>query len=449
MNQTTKLLFMILLMAFIFGAGTAAAADKTYVISYSPSTPIHLLVRDRVKAAYERAGLKLKLIPLPHTRAILNSNDGIIDGDVGRIPLIDKKFTNLRRVDVKVMDFSGAAYAIDPKITHYEKAQLSKYRVGTVLGVHWAELEMTGLKSIGAPSVKALFEMLLQGRVDLVLVTETSAESVINELGSRAEKIRKLNPAVFSSPFYHYVHKKNAAIIPRLEQALKEINEEGVFIFFTGIQSPIFEILQLRLKEAFIRIGKICEVRSTGSSQRALLMANEQGDGDAYRNGRIKEMQPDLTDNLLLIPESIGDVEFSAYTNGKPLVVKNWDSLNGLDNGLRVGVKILENNVPAHQTRLPDTERLLKMLAENRLDTVTEHSIVADFKIQQLHLQGLNKLTPPLASFPGYSYIHKKHQQLIPAISASLMEMKKDGRFIQIEKDVFKKLLSGQPGETP
>jgi polar amino acid transport system substrate-binding protein len=89
------------------------------------------------------------------------------------------------------------------------------------------------------------------------------------------------------------------------------------------------------------------------------------------------------------------------------------------------------------------------MLAENRLDTVTEHGIVADLKIQKLHLQGINKVTPPLASIPGYSYIHKKHKQLIPAISASLAEMKKDGSFKQIEKDVLTKLLASPTEGTP
>jgi len=226
---------------------------------------------------------------------------------------------------------------------------------------------------------------------------------------------------------------------------VKEINDEGVFVFYTGIQSPVFEILQRRLREAFARIGKVCEVRSAGSSKRALIMANEQGDGDAYRNGRIKELSPDSTGNLLRIPEPIGNVEFTVYTKKKNLEAVDWSSLDGLDNGLRDGVKNLEQNIPGKQLRLPDTGQLLKMLAENRLDTVTEHSIVADFKIKQLQLQGITKLTPPLASFPGYSYIHKNHKELIPAISASLAQMKNEGLFEQIEEEVFKSLLHNNP----
>jgi polar amino acid transport system substrate-binding protein len=443
------LLLVVIFLPLSCGTGITATTEMTYVVSYSPSTPIHLLVRDRLKAAYERAGLKAEFIPLPHNRSLLNANEGIVDGDVGRIPLIEKKFPNLRRVDVKVMDFDGAAYVIDPKIDIYDKHLLSTYRVGAVLGVQWSELEMAGLNGIAAPSVAALFEMLLQGRVDLILATQASADSVLRTLGSRAKKVRELQPVVFSSPLYHYVNKNNIDIIPRLEQALKEINEEGVFVFYTGVQSPIFEILQRRLLEAFRRIGKTCEVRSTGSSQRALLLANEKGDGDAFRNGRIKEIAPELTSNLLQIPEPIGDVDFYVYTSGKNLVVTDWSSLNDLENGLRVGAKILEKNIPENQTRLPDTERLLMMLAENRLDTVTEHGVIADFKIQQLQLQGISKLSPPLVSHPGYSYIHKKHKQLIPAISASLAEMKKDGSFIQIEKSFFEELLINQSEGTP
>jgi len=449
MNHIIRLLFLVIFLAFTFCSGIACATEKTYLLSYSPGTLFHQLVKERVRAVYERADLKAEFISLPHNRSLLSANEGTVDGDVGRVPSIEENYSNLLRVDTQLMELNGAAYTINPDINSYDESLLSHYTVGYVLGVRWPQTILAGHNAITARNYQSLFEMLLDGRVDLILATEASADAVLRDLGSQAEKVRQLQPFALSAPIYHYVNKKNAHIIPRLEQAIKEINQEGVFIFYTGAQTPLFEIVQRRLKEAFWRIGKLCEVRSTGSSQRSLMLANQKGDGDAFRIKRIKEINPEATDNLLIIPEPIGAMKFFVYTNGQKFKVTDWDSLNGKKNGLRIGAKILEKNIPEIQIRLPDTTRLLKMLTENRIDTFTEHGIIADFKLQKLNLDGITKLTPPLADFQAFSFIHKKHKKLIPEISASLKEMKNDGSFMQIEKDVFKRLLDKETKGTP
>ena len=227
-----------------------------------------------------------------------------------------------------------------------------------------------------------------------------------------------------------------------LEKAAAEIQEAGVLVFYTGVHSPLLEILQVRLQEALRRIGHSCEVRFLGSSQRALAMANDQGDGDLIRVPSIKELAPELTANLLVIPESIIDTEFYVYTSGALMDVENFDSLQGLQNGFRVGIKILEKKVPSEQVILPDSERLLRMLDENRLDTVIEHSYIADYLINKFHLTHIKKQNKPILSHAGFLLIHEKHKELVPQISSSLAEMKVDGTFEKLKEDVFKELMN-------
>jgi len=151
--------------------------------------------------------------------------------------------------------------------------------------------------------------------------------------------------------------------------------EDKIYVFYTGAQSPIKEILEMRLDEAFHRIGKKSRLVFPGSAQRALLMANKFGDGDALRVQEIKKIAPDLTDNLLIVPEPIIHIIFYVYTKEKIFQVDNWESLKSYHNGFRVGAKILEKNIPGKTTILPDAVRLFKMLDQNRLDTVTEQNI--------------------------------------------------------------------------
>jgi len=132
-----KSLFLICLILTLCIPFKAIGSEETYTISYSPGTLFHQLVRDRTKAVYQRAGIKAEFIPLPHNRSLISSNEGIVDGDVGRVPSVEEKYPNLVRINVKLMDLNGAVYTTRGDIKNYREEFLKQYRVGYVLGVRW------------------------------------------------------------------------------------------------------------------------------------------------------------------------------------------------------------------------------------------------------------------------------------------------------------------------
>ncbi len=213
---------------------------------------------------------------------------------------------------------------------------------------------------------------------------------------------------------------------------------DKTFVFYTGAQSPIKEIIEARLVEVFRRIGEKSKLVATGSAQRALLMANQGGEGHAFRIAEIKKIAPDLTNNLLKVPEPIIDIVFYVYTKGKIFQVNDWQSLENYHNGFRVGAKILEKNIPGKKTILPDAVRLFKMLDQGRIETVTEHNMIADYIIRDLNLKSITRLSPPLVKLSGYCFIHQKNKYLIPSLVKVLSEMKIDGSFESIKDAVIK-----------
>ena len=205
----------------------ATPVVKTYVLSYSPGTLFHQLVKNRTRDVYRRAGLKAEFKPVPHNRSLVSANAGTVDGDVGRVPSIEETYPDLRRVNVKLMDLKGAVYTTHEDIRFYSEDLLEQYRVGCVLGVRWTKKKMEGITITTTKDYQTLFKMLLSDRIDIVLATEASADAVLSELGDKALKIYKLEPFVFSAPIYHYVNKKNESVISRLEKALAELVQEG------------------------------------------------------------------------------------------------------------------------------------------------------------------------------------------------------------------------------
>nr|MBF0223304.1 transporter substrate-binding domain-containing protein [Desulfobulbaceae bacterium] len=203
------------------------ASEKTYIISYSSGTRFHELVRDRTKAVYDKAGIKAQFVVMPHKRSLSSANEGTSDGDVGRVPSVLERYPNLRRVNVKLMDLNGAVYTVRHDITSYNDAILKQYKVGHINGVQWTEEKMKGLEATKVDNYTILFEMLLQGRIDIALATDISAEETLAGMGEKGSEIHKLNPFVFSKPIHHYVNKKNESIIPQLERAARALHEEG------------------------------------------------------------------------------------------------------------------------------------------------------------------------------------------------------------------------------
>jgi polar amino acid transport system substrate-binding protein len=199
-----------------------------YRIGYVPGAMISLESKNRLDVAYARAGIPVEFVPLPQKRSLYLAVEGAIDGDAGRIYGLEKRYPSLVRVDVKLLDFLGAAYVVKGQdIGRFRDALLDVMKVGALRGVVWAEKIMKGRPMESVKTYEALFAMLLEGRIDIALSSRLSAEEIFRHDPRRYGRIRRLEPLVFRTSFYHYLNAKNADIVPRLEKALRELRAEG------------------------------------------------------------------------------------------------------------------------------------------------------------------------------------------------------------------------------
>ena len=79
------------------------------------------------------------------------------------------------------------------------------------------------------------------------------------------------------------------------------------------------------------------------------MLADKEGDGDAFRVPHIKKIDPENTTNLVQVPESILTMELAAYTKKPSFPVEGWKSLEKYHNGARYGAKILEQKIPGKE----------------------------------------------------------------------------------------------------
>ena len=200
---------------------------EPYRIGYTPGALISKMARDRVAVVYERAGLPVVFVPLPTKRSLYLAAEGSLDGEAGRISGLEKVHPSMVRVDVRLMDFQGAAYVLGGRdIGPFRDALLDHMKAGSLSGVIWTETVMKGRPLERVKTYEILFNMLLEGRIDIALSSKLSAQGVLRSDPLGYGRIRQLEPVVYKIPFYHYLHKKNADIVSKLEKALRELRAE-------------------------------------------------------------------------------------------------------------------------------------------------------------------------------------------------------------------------------
>ena len=179
--------------------------------------------------------------------------------------------------------------------------------------------------------------------------------------------------------------------------------------------------------EAFKRIGYELHTERL-PAERGLKSANEGlVDGEMLR---VKGMNK-IYKNLVRVPEKIMDWEFVAFSYKPINMAQGWSGLSGKLVSHINGWKILEKNIPsdAEVTKVENADELFKLLANKRTDFSLYELWGGYYKLNSMSMNQVEKCEPALAVKEMFIYLHKKHAALVPKLSASLQEMKKDGSY--------------------
>ena len=176
--------------------------------------------------AFRRIDIPVRLVRLPSERALKNAEKGVDDGSYVRIVGLSSQYPNLIMVPEPMSEFSFTAFTRDPAITTATWSDLRARSVGLVTG--WKLVEK---KLADAPHVsrvrdeEALFALLDRNRVEVIVSSLHAGQEIIRRHGYH--NVRALNPPLAVQPMHLYMHKKHAALVPLLDQALRQMRQDG------------------------------------------------------------------------------------------------------------------------------------------------------------------------------------------------------------------------------
>lgn len=204
-------------------------AEEKLVFSAVEGTVTAEVARRVLAEAYAEVGIEIEIRELPGARALFQSNMGQTDGEAFRVAGVETNFPNLCRIEVPIC--SHSLYLFVREGDEFDVQGWASipagYRIGHQRGVQVVEKNARARQLATEPARNAgqLVAMLRHDRVDAII--EGPHQAALSPAALRLAKITRLEPAIHSHPLYHYIHKKHAALAPRITEVLRAMRKDG------------------------------------------------------------------------------------------------------------------------------------------------------------------------------------------------------------------------------
>jgi len=224
------------LLAALFLAGAVLLPSRAWaerhglehrlVFSTFPTDGMRLLFGHILDEAYARLGYEVELQGYPAERALLMANEGVVDGEAGRVSVVEKDYPNLVRVPtplyVNRIVVLTKRRDIDPAKGW---GQFARLRTCIRNGYKFLESKVGGENCHLVSSYGKMLELLKNDRVDAGLAEycDILPTLAVAELGD----VRILDQPMAFNPMYHYLNRRHAALVPGIDAVLRDMAESG------------------------------------------------------------------------------------------------------------------------------------------------------------------------------------------------------------------------------
>lgn len=184
-----------------------------------------------IKDALENLGYDLELEVLPSERSLIMANLGQIDGDIGRIGDLEKRYKNLRQLKDPIGKFSYYIYYNKKlKVETLKEIIDKKLSIIDVIGVKLIDsLLKDGSENriIQAWNFINALMMLDAGRADAFIVSNNIVDSLIEE--HKLKNIKRSKNAVIKRNLFIYLNKKHKNLAEKLNTEIIRLIKEKPF----------------------------------------------------------------------------------------------------------------------------------------------------------------------------------------------------------------------------
>jgi len=98
-----------------------------------------------------------------------------------------------------------------------------------MFGNKWLSSLTKDFNTVRASNIESLFLMLNRNRFDVIIFPQIIGTDIINRLSLKNVVVN--NPSIKKIDIYHYLHRKNDKLVPRISSILEEMDQENESLY--------------------------------------------------------------------------------------------------------------------------------------------------------------------------------------------------------------------------
>lgn len=217
-----RLLVALLFCPFFLTVPLHAQELQLSVISRSTT---HADLWKAAEVAFQRVGVTAVIREVSPERSAVLANEGSTDGDVGRSSGLERSFPNLVQVPEPIYQYAPTAFSYKRFDVAGSWDSLRSHSVCIRRGLRQTDLRTKDLTRQVLADEATMLRMLAAGGCDVAIMERNNA---LARAAMTAEPpLLRLMPPMEVMPLYIYLHKRHAALVPKLATALKQMRADG------------------------------------------------------------------------------------------------------------------------------------------------------------------------------------------------------------------------------
>lgn len=214
-----RLKYVIILLLCIT---SPLAFAKQLTFNRPADTPQARYVIDLLTQAYASLGYTLNVIDFEHQHALEAANNGLLDGQLGRIANIANNYSNLIKIDFPLFEFDLILLK-NKSMRDVNKLSSIAVQSGYPAPQNYFNQHPYNGRIIKVKSVTAQLNLLVQQKVDAIILLDFllfSKHPHFKQAGYKKEVLQTLQS-------FHFLHKRHIKLQPKLKAQLIKLHENG------------------------------------------------------------------------------------------------------------------------------------------------------------------------------------------------------------------------------